>query len=67
MNIHETPECWRMGVRMKTGLNDTLTLSDSVDDDGDMEISMHNDHDYIDKQQAIEIIEHLKKVFEIGE
>ena len=46
-----------------------LEISDSIDRDGEMEISAYTGdqefHTWIDKDEAIELINHLKSVFEI--
>ena len=46
-------------------LVNSLLMAGHADNDGDMEIEVDDYCFYINKQEAVEIIEHLKSVFDI--
>ena len=53
-------------VSMVTGRNDRISINSSLDCDGELRIRLLFDiDDYIDKEDAIKIINHLTEVFKL--
>jgi len=54
------------GGSMVTGRNDRISINSSLDCDGELRLRLLFDiDDYVDKEDAIKIINHLSTVFDI--